>query len=208
MKKKGFVGFLLLIVAALTAAMGTGAIDVFNADRSSSMGVVTDSKALVALSGDGLYAKEAGDGKLTLNFKNTSSGGEGFNPQAKSEFHDVFTVTNKSEKSIYVWLEADGWSSQHNAGLQYRIADTDGVVTNVKAWYGNTQPNGKNLLDSTGMNFVNGVGKNAYVLLAPGQSFDVNVYVNTKLGNGYGSPGKDWSHTVKVNAGTTAPVQP
>ncbi|MEH7223683.1 DUF1102 domain-containing protein [Bacillus sp. JJ1566] len=205
MRKKSFMGFLLLIVAAVTAAMGTGAIDVFNADRSSAMGVVTDSNALVALSGDGLYAKEAGNGKLTLDFTNTSSGGDGFNPQAKSEFHEVFSVTNQSEKSIYVWLEADGWSSQHNAGLQYRINNTDGVVTNVDAWYGNTQPNGKNLLDSTGMNFVNGVGKEAYVYLAPGQSFDVNIYVNTNLANGYGSPGKDWSHTVKVNASTDAP---
>ncbi|MCR2823281.1 DUF1102 domain-containing protein [Lederbergia panacisoli] len=207
MKRKGFVAFILLIVAALTAAMGTGAIDVFKADRSAAMKVVTDTNGLISLVGDGLYAKEAASGKLTLDFTNTANGGKGFNPQANSEFNEVFTVTNKSEKSVYVWLEADGWSSQHNAGLQYRINNTDGVVTNVDAWYGNTQPSGKNLLDSTGMNFVNGVGKEAYVLLSPGQKFDVNIYVNTVLANGYGSPGSDWSHTVKVKASTTKPTR-
>ena len=78
------------------------------ANRSAAMMVVTDSAALIGLSGDGVYAKESTAGKLNLNFTNGSFAGTGFNPQANSEFHKVFTVTNQSADPVYVWLEADG----------------------------------------------------------------------------------------------------
>lgn len=211
MKKRGFIVVALLLVTSLMAALGTGAIDVFSANRSSAMKVVTDSNALISLVGDGNYAVPKKNGELKLDFTDgTTFNGDGFNPQARSEFNDVFTVTNQSAKTVYVWLEALGWSSQHNGGLQYRIEDTNGVVTNVNDWYGNTQPNGKNLLDSTGMNFVNGKGKNAYVQLDPGEYFSVKVLVSTVMANGYGdanTPYSDWSHTVIVKANTTAPTQ-
>ncbi|NMA95378.1 MAG: DUF1102 domain-containing protein, partial [Clostridiales bacterium] len=138
MKRKSLVVLTLLVIAALMAAIGTGAIDVFSAKRSAAMGVVNDAEALVALKGDGKYAKADNKGKLYLDFTNTEKDGKGFNPQAKSEFHEVFTVTNKSEKTIYVWLEAEGWDSHHNGGLQYRINDTNGEITYVDAWYGKT----------------------------------------------------------------------
>lgn len=210
MKRKGLVVLALLVVASLMAAMGTGAINVFSANRSSAMTIVNDSDALIGISGDGVYATETNKG-LKIDFNNGDFDGKGLNPQAKSEFYEVFTVTNQSPKTVYVWLEAEGWSSQHNGGLQYRINDYNGEVTNVNAWYGNTQPNGKNLLDSTGMNFVNGVGKNAYIKLDSGEYFNVNIYVKTTLSNGYGdanTPYSDWSHKVIVKANENAPTRP
>ncbi|NLV88802.1 MAG: hypothetical protein GX021_05500 [Tissierellia bacterium] len=213
MRRKSLVVLSLLLLAALMAGIGTGAIDVFSANRAAAMKVVNDAEGIIGIAGDGLYAVEVTSGRergtLKLDFTelNENFAGKGFNPQAKSEFHDVFTITNQSAKTVYVWLEAEGWDSQHNAGLAYRINETDGVITFVDDWYGKTQPGGRNLLSSTGMNFVDGVGKNAYVELDPGESFTVNIVVNTNLANGYGSPGSKWDHTVKVKANTEAPTQ-
>ncbi|NLX71047.1 MAG: hypothetical protein GX024_09205 [Clostridiales bacterium] len=203
MKRRFLVAFTLLIVASLLAALGTGAIDVFSATRTAEMQVVTDADGLISLIGDGKYGKTDGKGKLALDFTNTSAGGKGFNPQAKSEFHNVFTITNKSEKTVYVWLEAEGWSSHHNAGLKYVVNETNGnVIKGIDTYKTET------LLDSTGWNFKDGVGSLAYVELEPGEYFNVNIYVKTTLSNGYGDPGYDWSHKVIVKANTNPPSRP
>jgi len=206
MKRKGLVVLALLIVASLMAAMGTGALDVFSAKRSSAMTIVNDSEALIGISGDGLYAKETNKG-LKIDFNNAGIG-KGINPQAYSEFHKVFTVTNQSPKTVYVWLEAEGWSSQHNGGLRYKLNSTDGVMTGDLT--ANSAP--KNiLLWSTGDNFKNGVGRLAYVQLDPGEYFDVDIFINTQLANGYGDANthySDWSHTVIVKANENAPSRP
>lgn len=209
MKRKSLGVLSLLLGASMMAAVGTGAIDVFSAKRSSDMQVVTDAEAIVAISSQSGYTKVDKYGSLELDFTdgNSKFDGKGFNPRAKSEFNDVFTVTNQSADTVYVWLEAEGWSSQHNAGLEYRIEETDGEITNVNAWYGKTQPEGNNLLDSTGMNFVDGKGNEAYVKLDAGESMDVKVLVNTVLENGYGSAGSNWNHKVIVKANENAPVR-
>jgi hypothetical protein len=205
-KRRFFVVFTLLIVASLLAAMGSGAIDVFSAEREVTMKVVSDAEGLISLEGDGKYAKEGTKGKekgkLYLDFTNTSVGGQGLNPQAISEFHEVFRVTNKSEKTVYVWFEAKGWDSQHNAGLQYIVDKTNGNIIKATDTYKTNT-----LLTTTGWNFKNGVGNMAYVQLDPGEYFSVKITVDTRLSNGYGNPYYNWDHTVIVKANTTAPVQ-
>ncbi len=211
MKRKSLVVLTLLIVASLMAGIGTGALDVFSANRASAMKVVNDGSAYIGLSGDGKYAYETNNGQLKIDFTSNNPYviGDGFNPQARSEFNEVFTVTNQSAKTVYVWLEAKGWSSQHNSGLVYRINNTDGIYTPVNEWYRNN-PEGKNLLSSTGTNYNDGVGKMAYVKLEPGQYFNVKILVKTEMSNGYGDPNtpySDWGHTVIVKANSTAPTQ-
>lgn len=196
----------LFLVAALIATIGTGAIDVFSATRSSSMVVASDAAGFIGITSTSPYTSVKGDGTLTFDFKTATAAG--FNAQSRTEINNVVTVTNQSAETVYVWLEAEGWDSWHNAGLQYRIQETNGDVTNVNAWYGNTQPSGKNLLDSTGMNFVNGVGHEAFVQLDPGEYFTAKILVNTVLANGYGSEGKDWSHKVIFKANEVAPTRP
>ncbi len=213
MRKRSLVVLILLIVASVMAAMGTGALDVFRANRTAAMMVVTDADAYISLKGDDNYAYEKNNGELKLDFTSTNDNviGDGFNPQANSEFNEVFSVTNQSAKTVYVWFEAEGWSSQHNSGLQYRIDHTNGTVTNVDAWYGNTQPQGKNLLSSTGMNFMDGIGKMAYVQLDPGEYFSVKILVNTVMSNGYGdanTPYSNWGHKVIVKANVESPSRP
>ena len=205
-KGKILVVLALLLVSAVMASLGTGAIDVFSAKRSSSMVVASDAQAFIGIQSNSPYAKVDKEGAITFDFSTALA--KGFNAQSKTEINDVFTVTNQSAETVYVWLEAEGWDSWHNAGLEYRIQETNGEVTNVDDWYGNTQPQGKNLLSSTGMNFVNGVGKMAYVKLEPGEYFKVKILVNTVLSNGYGRDGKDWTHKVIFKANKEAPKRP
>lgn len=47
----------------------------------------------------------------------------------------------------------------------------------------------------------------AYVYLTPGQSFSVKIIVDT-ANSVYGNPGVPLSHTIEVNANTTAPSRP
>jgi len=205
-KGKILVVLALLLVSAVMASLGTGAIDVFSAKRSSSMVVASDAQGFIGIQSNSPYAKVDKEGAITFDFSTALA--KGFNAQSKTEINDVFTVTNQSAETVYVWLEAEGWDSWHNAGLEYRIQETNGEVTNVDDWYGNTQPQGKNLLSSTGMNFVNGVGKMAYVKLEPGEYFKVKILVNTVLSNGYGRDGKDWTHKVIFKANKEAPKRP
>lgn len=205
MKRKGLVVLALLVVASLMAAMGTGALDVFSAKRSSAMTIVNDAEALIGISG-GEYTKQSKNGKFMIDFNDGSFIGNGLNPQAKSEFHDVFTITNQSAKTVYVWLEAEGWSSEHNAGLKYVINRTNGSITKgIDTYATNT------LLNTTGWNFKEGKGSLAYVQLDPGEYFTVNIYIDTVLSNGYGDANtaySDWSHGVIVKANETAPSRP
>jgi len=205
-KGKILVVLTFLLAAAVIASIGSGAIDVFKATRSSSMVVASDAEGFIGITSSSPYTKVNRDGTITFDFSTLAA--KGFNAKSRTEVNDVFTVTNQSAKPVYVWLEADGWTSWHNAGLEYRIQNTNGDVTNVDDWYGNTQPQGKNLLSSTGMNFKDGVGKMAYVYLEPGEYFTGKILVNTELANGYGDAGKDWSHKVIFKANAEAPRRP
>lgn len=205
-KGKIFIVLSLLMVAALMAAVGTGAIDVFKAERSSSMVVASDAEGFIGITSTSPYTEVKGNGTLTFDFSTDSA--TGFNAQSRTEVNDVLTITNQGAETVYVWLEAEGWNSWHNAGLEYRIQETNGDVTTVDAWYGNTQPQGKDLLDTTGWNFNDGVGKMAYVNLEPGEYFTAKILVKTELANGYGDAGKDWSHKVIVKANENAPARP
>lgn len=208
--KKGrlLVVFSLLIVASMLAAIGTGAIDVFEAQRTSAMVIASDAEGFIGISSDSPYADVAtsGNAKGTISFDFKTATAKGFNAQSKTEINNVFTVTNQSAETVYAWLEAEGWSSQHNAGLVYRIQESTGEVERVNEWYWRN-PQGLNLLDSTGMNFTDGVGKNAYVKLEPGENFTVQMFVNSNLANGYGAEGKDWGHKIIVKANKTEPTQ-
>jgi len=215
MTKRGFIVVALLLIASLMAAMGTGAIDVFTAKRSAAMTVVTDTEGLISLKPDGFYAHEDTRGRLYLDFKSTY-GGLGVNAQAYSEFHDVFTVTNQSEKKVFVWFETANWYDRHDAILQYRIGNTsDGTVVHEGTYYTNPDYTirNMNLIDKSSqptVNYVNGEGRAAYVELAPGESFTVKVIANTVTDNSYGDANTVYSnleHSVIVKARTTQPNQ-
>ncbi len=209
MKRKGFIVLSLLLVASFMAALGSGAIDIFSAERASAMKIVNDSKALIAITGDNAYAKENSDGVISIDFTNTNSGftAEGVNPKAKNRFNKVFRVTNQSPKKVYVWLESKDWESWLNHQLRY-LVNVDSITGfMIGDRTSNTAP--KNiLLWTSGNNFKDGKGYLAYVELDPGEYFDVDISIDTSgyygVANKYYS---DWSHTVTVKAAATAPEQ-
>ncbi len=209
MKRKSLVVLTLLLIASLMAAMGTGALDVFSAERDVAMKIVTDEDGLISIKGDGVYAfedtKQTRKGALKLDFTSTNQNfeGKGFNTMANIEFHDVFTITNDSPSDLYVWLEADGWGNSHTYGLNYVIGETTGDVT--RDWRNNPR-----LLDTRIMNYENGKnGCAAYVMLEPGEFVTVDIEVDTTIGQGLARPGyvyDNWSHTVKVKANPSSPI--
>lgn len=202
MKRKSLVVLTLLVVAALMAGVGTGALDVFSAERSAVMEIVNDDVALISILGDGLYTEQTNRG-LKLDFTGTSQGGEGINVNAVSVFHEVFKITNKSEKTVFVWLESPAWHEQIQKNVVYRVANPDAKMTEDTTY--TAAPKNK-LLWTSGTNFTGGVGDLAYVRLEPGEFFDVNIEVRT-LGS-YAVNYPDWSHTIKVMANTNAPTRP
>lgn len=208
-RSKILVVLALMVVASLMAAVGTGAIDVFKADRAAGISVVNDASGYLGIKADSSYAKVNANGTMALDFTSTNNNviGDGFNAQAFTQVDDVFSITNQSATPLYVWFESDNWNSWHNAGLRYYINQTNGDITRVDDWYYQSDE-GKALLNSIGMNFVNGVGRDAYVKLDPGEYFNVKITANTVLANGYGDAGKDWSHKLTIKANKTAPTQP
>lgn len=194
----------LLVIAAMFAAIGTGAIDVFEAKRTAAMVIASDKDGFIGISSTSPYADVAtsGNEKGTISFDFKTATAEGFNAQSKTEIKGLFTITNQSGEDLYVWLEAEGWDSQHNAGLVYRIQETNGDITKSTETYKN-----QNLLNTTGWNFKDGVGNEAYVMLEPGEYFTTEMVLNSNLSNGYGAQGKDWGHKIIVKANKTAPTQ-
>ena len=208
MRRKHLLVLTLLLIAAMMAAMGTGALNVFSADRDAVMKIVNDGTAMISIVGDGKYVKEDSAGRLALDFTNTSSGGKGFNPKAKSDFYKVFTITNQSERPVYVWLESNGWSTEHLNNLTYRINEDfcTGTITRMDEWF-YRNPEGLNLLSQPGYQFKEGKdGRNAFVYVEPGESFSVDLLVRT-LSN-YGNKNTNLNHTVIVKADVNKPIQP
>lgn len=69
--------------------------------------------------------------------------------------------------------------------------------------YSDSNPLKRVLIPDVGRNIKDGKGKNAYMKLAPGQSFAVEADVET-LTKLYGNSGWDLSHTLIIRADKTA----
>ncbi|HHW00713.1 MAG TPA: hypothetical protein GXX36_14335 [Clostridiaceae bacterium] len=208
-KGKILVVLTLLLAAAVIASIGTGAIDVFTANRSVSAKIVDDTKGFIGLSTNSPYASFNNRGTLEIKFA-SMHGAEGFNPDATTVFKNLFTVTNQSDETVYVWLEAGSdYSTAEHYAFDYRVQQGyTGVLHRAiyTSAYSDSNPLRRVLISDVGRNFKNGRdGENAYMELAPGQSFDVEVDVAT-LTN-YGGKNTNLDHTLIIRADKTAPVQ-
>ena len=208
-KGKILVVLSLLLVAALMASVGTGAIDVFSANRSVSAKVVNDAEGFIGISTESRYASYNNKGALVLNFF-TEQGANGFNPHATTKFKNLFTITNQSAEKLYVWLETgDDYTTPDHYAFTYRVQEGyDGTLHRAvySSAYSNTHPLRRVLISYVGRNIKNGVGQNAYMELEPGQSFDVEVDVSTTTN--YGKQGQELDHTLIIRADKTAPTRP
>jgi len=211
--KRGTVLLLvtLLATAAILAAAGSGAVSSFTANRSSNMVVVNDTDGFIGISGDSEHwAFEDGSGRFYLDFteSNENAIGEGFNARALTRIDEAFSLTNQGTRPVYVWFESSDWPWQANAILAYRINEdnTTGDITRADVWFYKRDA-GLNLLSGDMTSFQDGVGEQAYVYLEPGESFAVDIIVNT-ANSVYGNDGLDLSHTVVIRADEDAPQQP
>ena len=96
------------IVAGGGAALGTGAFDNVQADRTANFTVTNDGNALIGLSGDGTYVTETdtgGAGESTIEFQFTK-----INDNATSTFEEVLTITNQTQdgNSKDIHIQDDG----------------------------------------------------------------------------------------------------
>lgn len=96
------------LAAAGAAAMGTGAVNYFNSERTMSVEATGDESAFIQLVPTSDYANSGGgddEDLLELTFNEDATvGGSGLNKDADSVFRDVFKIRNRGGTSIGVWI--------------------------------------------------------------------------------------------------------
>ena len=103
MERRKFVVGLGALASGSAAAIGTGAFDSVEADRTAEVNVAADNDAYLGLSGDGDFVSDDGDsGELSFDFggDSTAEGGEGFNERAETVVSDVITVENQGTQDV------------------------------------------------------------------------------------------------------------
>ncbi|AEH38164.1 hypothetical protein [Halopiger xanaduensis] len=90
---------------ATAAAVGTGAFDSVEADRTVQVSTAGDADAYLGITGDGEYVTDdSSDSELTIDLggPTNSNDGEGFNENAVTEVSDVVTITNQGTENVTV----------------------------------------------------------------------------------------------------------
>lgn len=93
------------LAAGSAAAVGTGAFNFANVERTVSVDVVGDSNAFLALDTDSAYANTDG-GTLEVTFNDDADvDGTGVNADSDYSFRNVFNITNQGSQDVVVWLQ-------------------------------------------------------------------------------------------------------
>ena len=94
-------------IAGAGAAIGTGAFDQINADRTVSVNVEGDADAYLGLEPiNSAYATTDGDDVLELTFdEDGGAGGDGFNPNSTTHINEVFSISNQGTQDVGVSVE-------------------------------------------------------------------------------------------------------
>ena len=127
MERRKFVVGLGALAAGGAAAAGSGAFTSVEADRNVEVDVADDSDAFLALEGKDTpngneYVDDDGtDGTLSLDFSETTEGGDGLNQNADTIIRDLFEIQNQGTQEVVVGVTdlPDGMSI---------YADEDDVV--------------------------------------------------------------------------------
>ncbi|ELZ32255.1 hypothetical protein C473_09582 [Halorubrum distributum JCM 10247] len=152
MERRKFVVGLGALASGSAAAVGTGAFNFANVERSISIDTAGDDSAFLALESESEYTNNVGD-RLAFDFE-TDEGGSGINEDSDYSFTGIFSIENQGTDAVGVWIEDNDDSEDSDAASWY-AADS---ATNV------------NFDDS-----IEGSG-NAYSL-TPGDKVYVNLVV-------------------------------
>jgi hypothetical protein len=208
MDRRKFLVGMGSLAAGGAAVMGTGAFTTITADRVTTVDVVSDPNAYLALTPNDERAGTQ-NGELFLDFGNSANGGGGLNPDARNAFHDLFTIRNQGDNKVVVGIGVNAEETgigNPSPPTQSQNPSGDGV---------SYDPNGDGLLgDQTGIVNVgvfaerndsgNGIGNNGSVkmgidsgsrvwltqagdptgadsrqYLNPGEALNVDMVINT-----------------------------
>jgi hypothetical protein len=130
---KKLVG-LILVMLAVAMIVSTSAVSQMTATRDVTVEVAADSVAYVALApctgpnNHGFFVDELPDGRIAVNFDDTSTGGEGINTGAVTWINKVFSITNLCEHTIQVNVNLD-WETWSTYTPSLVFANGDHVNT-------------------------------------------------------------------------------
>jgi hypothetical protein len=146
MHRRKFIAAMGSFAAAGAAAVGTGAFESAEMERTAEVRVAPDSAGFVEITAlNETYATGTADGQLELNFDEESDLGifdgdaKGLNPNSKYVFDEVFRVANVAgQGDLYVVIEASGFDVENveltasgeeanalSSGTTLRAADYD-----------------------------------------------------------------------------------
>lgn len=136
MQRKKFVIALVALSMATAAAVGTGAFDSVQADRTVQVSTAGDADAYLGITGDGEYVTDdSSDGQLTIDLgaPTNSNGGQGFNENAVTNVSDVVTITNQGTENVTVSINESGVQSavDFQLGQQNTLTPGDSVNLSV-----------------------------------------------------------------------------
>lgn len=178
------------LVMALSLAVAAGAFTSVSADRTANVTVAGDASAYLGLtptdgSPNSAYCYIDTGGELVIDMTDshsTSAGGNGVNPNAETDFDDVFTVTNQGTQPIDVGLTDSG--------------NNDGAVKFYIDGAGSTDVDGDGNSDDLLIETDEG---GSTVTIDDGKSEDVSIYVDSSSL----SQGADMLDSITVSAEAT-----
>ncbi|WP_154018205.1 DUF1102 domain-containing protein [Halolamina sediminis] len=215
MDRRKFIAGLGSLTAAGAAGIGTGAFTGVRASRDVSLEVSGDGNAYLGLQPTSEYASFDGDGALTLDFTSDGDGDGGLNPDANTNFNDLFTITNNGSETVAVWFNTGKPNAPGAGSSEPTFHDELADLLNVSP--SGLNPGGgrganygfyRSDLDSADENFddvtwspsnqgtVNGSWE---VALPPGTTVSVGFWLTVPPGSDYNA---DMSGSIKIFAYT------
>ena len=129
MQRRKFVIGMGALASGAAAAIGTGAFDSVEAERTVEVSTAGDADAYLGLTGDDQYVEDdSSDSELTIDLggPTTSGGGEGFNENAVTEVSGVVTITNQGTEDVDVSIDGSDVQSAITFELSHSNTLTPG----------------------------------------------------------------------------------
>ena len=104
--RRKFLAGLGALASGSAAAVGTGAFTSVEASRDVTVSLASDSNAFLQLEALDSNVAEQSDGTLALDFSGDNSIGNGLNPDATTNFLDVFKIGNQGQNDVAVRVDA------------------------------------------------------------------------------------------------------
>ncbi|WP_247731177.1 DUF1102 domain-containing protein [Halovivax limisalsi] len=133
MQRRKFIIGTGALATATAAAVGTGAFSSVTAARNIDVAVADDASAYLKLKGtDSHYVVDDGDGgTLAIDMSDsnpTNAGGTGVNPNAVTEFDDLFVVANHGTQPVSVGISKSG---QHPDAVTFEDSNGNSLSNGI-----------------------------------------------------------------------------